>query len=243
MRIFVLCNELVKMAESYQHENLSGMKDRLEKLGLTGSTNYMEILEKEDFEKKVEIINFYKENFPNSLLMKRDDFKSLINEYRLSCGAIEQYIGEVPDKNLKEIEIAFDNISRINIDKVYSPNRDVRLIRKLYYTGNVKEYYEFQSFPFLGIGENKYLKSISEDDFYPFKNEEYAVSRLLSRKSMLIAATGDKINSIKFEKNILKPLVENDPIVFQFLPMELVIIHSKWGNEEEAIRNYKRKLL
>ena len=243
MRIFVLCNELVKKAESYQHENLSGMKDRLEKLGLTSSTNYRKILEKEDFEKKVEIINFYKENFPNSLLMKRDDFKSLINEYRLSCGAIEQYIGEVPDKNLKEIEIAIDTISRINIDNDYSPNRGVRLIRKLYYTSNVEEYYEFQSFPFLGIGENKYIRSIPEDDSYFFRDKEYVVSRLLRKDSMLIAATGDKINSIKFEKNILKPLVENDPIVFQFLPMDLVIIHSKWGAEEEAIRNYKRKLL
>lgn len=241
MRIVLLCVSLTKMAESYAYEDMQGQKARLERLGLTSSSNYKELLRREKLDKKVKVINLYKRLFPDSLLIELDDFKNLVKEYGLVCGTLDRYKGSVPYKNLIEIENAVDVLSRNAINYDYIPNKGIFFFEHIF--SNNTDVSEYRYLPFGGIGNKTNVTIVAEDYFNSFSDYNHAKGngKNLNASDLLIAATADMMDGVRVHE--IESLVKDDPIIFQFLPMDLVIIYSKWGAESDAVDNYKDKLL
>lgn len=49
----------------------------------------------------------------NTLFIKFLDFEQIIRKYNLTCGLLEHYTGSIPEANILEIEIAKENIKKI----------------------------------------------------------------------------------------------------------------------------------
>ncbi len=92
--------------------------DKSEKLKAIGFTNTKEVKEAEaeieridrlkkenkDKEDLVEAINYFSFKYPNYKFIVEESVKKICAKYGLIYGAIDRYIGDVPDKNLKHIE-------------------------------------------------------------------------------------------------------------------------------------------
>lgn len=97
---------------------------RLKTLGFTGTQEVKEAEEelaritqlKEENSKKdalVQAINYFSFKYPQYKFITEDSVKKICAKYNLIYGAIDKYIGTVPDKNLKQMEefkIHFDDV-------------------------------------------------------------------------------------------------------------------------------------
>ena len=98
--------------------NIQDQLDKAKKLIELGFVNadVTDIAAKE--EKRLEIIKaenlrnnnlkdailYFNKKYPNYKFITEDSVKTICNKYNLIYGSVSKYIGEVPDKNLKEIE-------------------------------------------------------------------------------------------------------------------------------------------
>ena len=191
------------------------------------------------------------------MFMKLEDFKSLCRKYGLVCGCINEFSGEIPDKNLKEMEAALEIINNTSDYDIQSIN---------------KEYYTFSSI-FVVDDKTKYFKEkfnklkddiilfhfhkIIGDVFFNKTKTTYLLSRpsaqpgiyadkeAIPSNRMLIAATSNLMGRIEInyeEAPAPNPLIKDDLIVFQLLPYDIVMIHSKWGDEASDPILEERKL-
>lgn len=66
----------------------------------------LEILRKDNEDKKtlIEAINYFSFKYPNYKFITEESVKKICEKYNLVYGAIDKYVGTVPDKNLKHIE-------------------------------------------------------------------------------------------------------------------------------------------
>lgn len=89
--------------------------ERLKSLGFKNTTEIKEAekelerlntLSKENESKKnlTEAINYFSFKYPNYKFITEESVKKICAKYNLIYGAIDRYIGSVPDKNLKHIE-------------------------------------------------------------------------------------------------------------------------------------------
>lgn len=96
-------------------QDLIGKCNRLKALGFTSSKEVKEAeaeitrldkLKKENEEKKtlIEAINYFSFKYPNYKFITEESVKKICAKYNLVYGEIKDYIGTVPDKNLKHIE-------------------------------------------------------------------------------------------------------------------------------------------
>lgn len=81
---------------------------RLESLGFLSSKSVVEAkqLQSEKDKKKelATLIEYYSIHYPNNKFITEDAVASICKKYGLLCADVSYYIGEVPEKNLKEIE-------------------------------------------------------------------------------------------------------------------------------------------
>lgn len=230
--IATMCAQYTERIQNMHLEDLTNKKETLERFGFTNSRTYKNIVDLDEKYKEYKTLKRFKMIFPKALFMKLDDFKSLCKNYGLVCGAVNEFKGEIPEKNLEEIEHAFlvihknkEIVSDIN-NGYYSLSRI--LFRTRYELNLISQ--EFVNFHFLHdddftIGEiGKESRS-----FGIFADKNY-----LKPDQILIAANGNEMESIEFDRIELKipdAVLKNDPIVFQMLPHKIVMIHSKWGDE------------
>lgn len=89
--------------------------NRLKSLGFTNTKEVKEaeaeilrlsILQKDNEAKKnlIEAINYFSFKYPNYKFITEESVKKICHKYNLIYGAIDKYIGTVPDKNLKQME-------------------------------------------------------------------------------------------------------------------------------------------
>lgn len=110
---------------------VSSEYDRLCKLGLANTKNAQILKTKIDeigainegiysynaeIDKQKEFYQFVKEMLEvfghNTLLVRFDDFEQIVKKYNLTCGCLEDYTGVIPEKNLKELEEAKENLKK-----------------------------------------------------------------------------------------------------------------------------------
>jgi len=89
--------------------------ERLKKLGFTNTKEVkeaelelkrLEELKKENENKKnlIDAINYFTVRYPSYKFITEDSVRKICDKYGLVYGAVDRYLGTVPDKNLKHIE-------------------------------------------------------------------------------------------------------------------------------------------
>lgn len=233
--IATMCAQYGERMQNMQFENRSDKKEALEKLGFTNSRTYKDIIASEEEHEEAETLAFFKARFPESMFMRLKDFKSLCVRYGLVCGPATEFKGEIPDKNMKEIQDA--------LQIILSKCEDMFKINERYY-----------SFTFMRFGyyvSEDIIAPIRQEtkNFHFFHNSDYTLSddlmnfnessmfadkRYMKPSEMLIAAPGHNMGEVRIgRQEVPQPTsrLNDDPIVFQMLPHGIVMIHSKWGDE------------
>ena len=86
-----------------------------------GFTNSYEVAEQQQFNKNVELLRFMLEMWRdlgrNAILIGLDQFRSLLHRHDLMCVPFEAYKGDIPTKNLQEIEKAVLRLKELGGDK------------------------------------------------------------------------------------------------------------------------------
>lgn len=239
LMIMAICAQYTERMQSADIVVDSEKKKSLERLGLTNSKTYLDILSLEKQKNEIELLKFFKENFPNSIFMKLDDFKNLCIKYGLVCGDMSEFKGEIPNKNIKEIIDALQIIEKINRSNLY--------INYEYYTANHFSVTINKNFPNKFILEERDKLIEYAKNFHFFRSGDFQITdgigqtregifankEKLGEYRMLIAAPSNLMNAaeVGLEYYEAKPVIKDDPIVFQILNHDIVMIHSKWGEE------------
>lgn len=114
--------------------NKQGLIEKCARLKTLGFTNTQEVKEAEveitrldnlklDNEKKktlIEAINYFSFKYPNYKFITEDSVKKICAKYNLVYGAIDRYIGTVPDKNLRQME----NFKVLEDDECFAYGRE-----------------------------------------------------------------------------------------------------------------------
>lgn len=146
---------------------------------------------------------------------------------------VKDYTGNIPDKNLAEIYKAYTIIQlrseiewTMNSGLIYVDNVDVH---NMMHHWKIDDTLKILAFPF-----DDYSGIHTYKAYRPFIDMK---GNRLTPTDFLIAAPANLINH-KVEINRYKPslnksTLDDDPIVFQILRGEIIMIHSMWGDEAD----------
>lgn len=194
-----------------------------------------------------------------TILIKLKDFIHLIQKYDLICGSFSDYLGVIPDENLKEISESKRKIENI-------PNTNYSYLRSLYNTAkntykiiNISTYRTdeltrntkdlLNRFPIM-FNDNNFSSSYSYISLRGYlsnylhlpENEVGKISdcSIFSINYMFIAAPRKEMKNAKkgISFRIQQP---DDPFICSLTP-EGVVIYSRWGKEaaDETLKKYDK---
>lgn len=99
---------------------------QLAKLGFTNAKNALKINKFHLMESE-----YFKQHYPLNKYLTYEQIQNLCSKYGLVFGRAEQYIGDIPDKNLKEIsnfKVRKEDVERIAFDMLYQQTKEFGLI-------------------------------------------------------------------------------------------------------------------
>jgi len=104
----LLLKEAKDILEKEQDEYLLKKADRLKALGF-GSTNLVKTIKKENEEKneakiQADLIEYYRIKYPMYKFINEESVGKICEKYGLVKGYVSWYVGNVPEKNLQDIE-------------------------------------------------------------------------------------------------------------------------------------------
>jgi hypothetical protein len=186
---------------------------------------------KEEFDQ----ILYYRNKYPFLKFITDDQLNGICRKYNLVYSQVSNYIGEVPDKNLKEIEDAridkWDFVEETYIVRMKDDQMiKTRVIGRGRYLAENRGVY-----PFSGLAEESGFK-------YPYSYTDKRCTEDDSKKGLFIAADKSlfKLKGLEKSKsgfgffNKLKTkevvYINPDPIVFRYVKGGVLVI-SKWGEE------------
>lgn len=211
----------------------------------------------------VELINDYKEYYPNDKIIPMSEFEELINSYKLVYAPAKYYINEVPEKNLIEITKSRKTSSyhvadrKIVITRTLSQNekydstKELQLKLKkicLEYANDVKLAYSYSTYAYgkdlNSIYKNKYGEDIIKTDLTRFKDIRFLKDEIYLDDLMISAPKThfdsekmDDAEKIYYGFGRIKNTVIKDPIAFYILKgidnNDIVRIVSKWGTSDD----------
>lgn len=196
--------------------------ERLKKIGFSSTKAVTEaeetLKQKKDSEELAKLIEYYRQWYPSNKFITEEIVEAICKKYNLLCGDASRYKGDVPDKNLKEIE--------------QFKLRDEEKTQRT----NLMDYYqmEMMSRMYLSV-QGVFSGSRSESkEFNPPKE----VRTYLTTPAFKICAPETDFNTMGMTKYGYKLIP--DPIVLQPVKGGYLIV-SKWGLEasEETLVNEK----
>ncbi len=219
-------DRLLKEANDIIKRELDLKGKRLQNLGFVSSKSAIQFneVEKDKIKKKElsDIINYYSVHYPNNKFITEAEVSKICDKYNLLYADVKYYKGDIPDKNLIEIEnfnLRDEEMQkRTNHDDWYDT---MRMMRGL----NLNAIETVRSFEFR-----------QKKEVYPSERKEYLV-----KPNFIICAPKNDfdtknlvINGRKLEIHI------PDPIVLQPVKLGYLIV-SKWGLEgqDELVVNEK----
>jgi hypothetical protein len=180
---------------------------RLEKLGFTKSSECVEFPGKED------IPVYYRKKYPFLKFITREQLEEICEKYGLIYSEVFNYTGEIPEKNLREIESAQP------LDKEDEFDGDFILVEK------ENELMDYRNSMMSNSIISSFLK-MSILDKYNNKIRRYT--------EKLFIAANKEFFDLKNMKNVKGTheyvCAPKDPIVFRWCRGGILII-SKWGDE------------
>lgn len=247
-------NELLEFAEEETKKEYDSEKadkaERLRKLGFRESKETKEgdseIKKKKEKEKEKErksnikeAINYFSTKYPQYRFITEESVRSLCEKYGLVYATVDRYLGEVPDKNLKDIE----NFQIKDEDKCYLETHSRFSLTPTYKKVSLNKIdKEVEQ-----VKEARERTKEEGGDPHKIANERQVRNRY-REDSLYIAASYEDFNTrgMKVEN---KELVEEmpkipDPIVLQpvmYKNSRYFLIVTAWGDEaeDEEVVNHK----
>lgn len=195
--------------------------ERLTKLGFSKSKEVQEAtveinrlnnlkIENEEKKELIDAINYFSQKYPLYKFITEESVKKICEKYGLIYGEISNYIGTIPDKNLKEIE-----------DFKISEDDEAYTVNSTFMTewGSFNEKPVFMTF--------KNTQSINETKYYRYSIE---------KSKLVIAAPISDFDTkkMKIENHQLIKVPVQDPIVLKpviYNEKKYFLIMSAWGEE------------
>lgn len=242
--------EAIKIIERTRATKHDGdIANRLSNIGFTNSvgvkravskTNVLDMLIKE-----AEIIQDYQRNYPTLKFLTEDQLNTICKKYKLIYAPVGNYIGEVPEKNLIDIESApktFEgHIRKTKITAYVSKFGDKATseFKKFWKNGinvsNVTNWENISSHVynayFMEFMRNcGWMEGFAYDRRYYI--ESFTLRKIDYNNSLYIAAPKSEFNIKKtmIESIVSKINVTPDPIVFKFVKDGILVL-TKWGLE------------
>lgn len=185
-------------------------KSKLERLQAIGATSTKqskeieELIAKEMANKKlIEQITFYRNKYPMYKYITKQTVSEICKKYGLVCGDLSLFKGDIPKKNLLEIE----NFKIQDEDKAYS----------YFHRGEFLRYIPYENF----------LEQENRDPFYISSFN----SHISPTPYQICAPKEDMIIKDRWRVDDGGFIIKDDPIVLQMLPNEDYLLMSKWGLE------------
>jgi hypothetical protein len=192
-----------------------------------------------------ELLRMYKQHYPLDKIITISMFEDVCNKYGLIIAPVENYIKDIPEKNLLELKN-----SKPTLDE-HKPTDFYVLSNVTFMPDHIKEYQEYIN-SFIG-------KNISECGVGRLDDNELAIGKLAngfegdrgshwfchnatiekcSIKGLYVSAPPSHFNTEglrKLEKHHVKVvgIIEEDPIVFEYLKGNLIRIKTKWGTPDD----------
>lgn len=195
---------------------------------------------------RAKLLEEYKLSYPLDKIIPLSMFEEVCEKYGLIVAPVENYIKDIPEKNLLELKN-----SKPTSDEHY-PDDFIVLSDVSFMYDHRPEYKEYiRSF----IGKNVSTYNIADSNISVetnigllakgyngvigsrfFCNE--AKFEICTRKSLYVSAPPSHFNTEglrKFGKHHLKVvgIIEEDPIVFEYLKGDLIRIRTKWGTPDD----------
>jgi len=208
--------------------------ERLKSLGFKNTTeikeaeaelNRLEKLSNENQSKKTltEAINYFSFKYPNYKFITEESVKKICEKYNLIYGAIDRYIGSVPDKNLKHIE-----------DFKVNKNDECFLYEKKIFGFGMREMSMQKNL--ITFDEHKNRKDIENDHYKRNMLHDHRVRVINMKLPLEIAAPLKDFNMDEMEvKDFKLSKIEiPDPVVLKpvlFNGKKHYLIVTAWGIE------------
>lgn len=259
-RLLQQANEVlneIKIPEISDEENKA---DRLSAIGFTNSKPVNNVLKLKQERKEnasvlvktreeAELINYYKTTYPFLKFLTEAELDRICGKYNLIYAPVGNYIEDVPDKNLAEIERA----QKLKNSDVFR-QRFIVKVKKSNILNSVPGHIKKQMIDgFIIYSNDRYLPSdIQSLTKLAFGIEERITNyyhsdwsyELVDKKGLFIAAPSSHFNlkglTKKSEFSFFNTtlVVKDDPIVFRYVNGGIQVL-SKWGLEasDEALIN------
>lgn len=200
---------------------------------------------------KIEYLEYLIKKYPFHKFITIDDFNNICKKYKLIYSSVQNYIKEIPDKNLFEIEngkkldsvdcrgigyridivddlsIANTFFKNFNLNPDFITINDVEKLHLMYQSHAPKEW------NFNGTSKNMIFY-----DAMKSTNLEFNITKFteLNYNGYFIAAPKSHFNLTGLTKNkfgyfLIKQFEIKDPIVFQYCKNDFIRIETKWGIE------------
>jgi hypothetical protein len=184
------------------------LADKLESLGFK-NCRFVKEAKKLKYNKAVyEKARYYKEKYPFLKFITEDAFERICRKYGLKYAPAENYVSDIPEKNIDEI------INRSDIDEKDVPER---------------------MFSVLSVLFDQRIEVPESDLSSAVISRTTTAPRLISDKTGLYIAADESqfnLNGLEETKDGFgyTPKVV-DPIVFQYVKGDGILIITKWGEE------------
>lgn len=224
-------DELLRQAQQVLAENVIPESQRLKaenlrRLGFTSTADVRKLNEldrKTDESKRIEeTVVYYKQKYPFLKFLTIAELDKICNKFGLLHSQVQNYIGDVPDKNLQEIQDA----QKLEIQDYPMPGRPAYFRHRD--TGQLKKFnYQWEIY----VDEPKILDEVSDkgDWVYDRVENERCYPHPAQQLPLSIAAPKAMFNTQGLVQRG-NELVTKDPIVFRYVRGGIQVL-SKWGLE------------
>lgn len=235
----LLANSMITMSEDTKLNDLIEKSKRLKALGFTNTKECkeanVEITRLEEVKKLNksqeslnEAINYFSLKYPLNRFITEDSVIKICNKYGLIYGPIGRYLGDVPDKNLKEIEsinVKEEDCLLIETERSWSSRNDK-------YTNVSLSDYRFIHKKAIEESQRESNTGLYNHSNYHYRNR----LRNISKSNLEICAPvkdfnmeGYEVKGVKLSKiEILDPVVLH-PVMYDGKKYYLIV--SAWGQE------------
>lgn len=225
-------DDLLKQAEKILADNIIPESQRLkaENLRRLGFTSTKDVRVLNDLDRKTdesrrtaETIIHYRQKYPFLKFLTTQELDKICNKFGLVHAEVRHYIGDVPEKNLQEIQDA----QKLEIaDYPYAGRPAVFVNHK---TGQKKHFhYEWEIY----VDEPKILDEVKNKKDWVFDHDANKTfyPHPATVKPLSIAAPKAMFNVTSNMVQVGNELVTKDPIVFRYVRGGIQVL-SKWGLE------------
>lgn len=272
--------ELRETNSSIQEFDSTHYISRLRSLGFTNSKLVKN--ETDEIEKQISLIKTIKDVTEslqfikdvkcyfgeNTLVIRMDDFISMLHKYNLVCGRFREYTGIIPEEICDELETTQNKINKLNISNarylvdlyknshlIYLKNfycrsssiseHDTKLIKQYLNRFGMFSIPSEYTYEYTGGIRGEAYQVICKTMGVPYDNSMHCSDEDLTHMGEHLFICAPENEMLNKSASLFKvKTIEDDPLICSIgRNNESVIVHSRWGRETElpTIKKYERK--